>query len=186
MTITEQGPQVSTDEPDDFGTPPMVDVTPETRPDSKPRRPTTRAARKAAAEARKAAGASNDSKPKVTKTAPRKASLENRLAGALVGMGTMLTAAAAVTGSEALGADGVVVIQHSANLAAAINKAADQDPRVKAALEKMLTAGVWSGVAMAVVPVALAIAGNHGAIPPQLAAMLSGPQPGMPSEQAAA
>lgn len=153
-------------------------------PDSKPRRPTTRAARAAAREARKATGASNDSKPKATKTAPRKAALESRLAAAIVGMGTMLATASALTGSGALMQDGVTVIEHSADLAAAINKVADQDPRVKAALEKMLTAGVWSGVAMAVVPVALAIAGNHGLVPPQLAAMLT-MKPG-PAEQPAA
>lgn len=145
-------------------------------PDSKPRRPTTRAARAAAREARKATGASNDSKPKATKTAPRKAALESRLAGAIVGLGTMLSAGAAVTGSDALALDGIVVIQHSANLAAAINKVADQDPRVKAALEQMLTAGVWSGVAMAVIPVTIAVLGNHGLVPPQLAAMLAAPE----------
>lgn len=169
-------------EPDD--TAPVQDTTPDAAPDSKPRRPTTRAGRQAAREARKATSASNDSKPKATKTAPRKATLESRLAGNLVSLGTMLSAGGAVAGSDALAADGLVVIQHSANLAAAINKVADQDPRVKAALEKMLTAGVWSGVAMAVVPVALAVLGNHGAIPPQLAAMLTGPQ-AAPAEQPA-
>jgi hypothetical protein len=154
-------------------------------PDSKPRRPTTRAGRAAAREARKAAAASNDSKPKTTKTAPRKATLENRLAASLSSLGTAVLAGGAATGSQALQADGLVVIQSSADMAAAINKVADNDPRVKAALEKMLTAGVWGGLVATMVPVALAIAGNHGLIPPGVAAMMAGnPQP-VP-EQAAA
>ena len=82
-------------------------------------------------------------------------------------------------------ADGVAVLACSADLAAAINKVADQDPRVKAALEKMLTAGVWGGLATACVPLLLAIAGNHNLIPPQLAAMFTG-QPQQPPTMPAA
>lgn len=180
-TPTTTAPEFT--EPDDFGTPPMIDAPApvDVPPDTKPKRPTTRAGR-AAARAAKAAKAGPDAKPKTT--TPRKASLENRLTGALVSMGGMVMAGAAVAGSAPLQADGLVIIEHSANMAAAINKVADQDPRVKAALEKMLTAGVWSGVAVAALPVALGIAGNHGLVPPGLAAMLLGGPP--PAEPAAA
>lgn len=177
MTLTDTTPATEPDEFEVGDSRPFVEAVraemrDEPPADTKPIRPTTRAGRKAAAAARRASG-KPDSAPKAKTTTPRKASLESRLAGALVGMGTMLTAGSALAGSEALGQDGLVIIQHSANMAAAINKVADQDPRVKAALEKMLTAGVWSGVAMVMIPVVLAICGNHGIIPPQVAAMLA-------------
>lgn len=176
MTPTDTAPTFTApavDEPDEFGTPPLVSVTPpaEAPPaqDTKPGRPTTRAGRAAARKARAAASATgSDAKPK-TKPAPRKASLESRLASSLASMGGMLMATGAVVGSAPVQADGLVVIQHSANMAEAINRVADQDPRVKAALEKMLTAGVWSGVAAVMLPVGLAIASNHGLVPAGLA-----------------
>lgn len=183
--MTDTTAEILGDEPDDYGTDlgsvptiPLPDTPPQ---DSKPNRPTTRAGRKAAAAARRANASGKDSAPKATKTTPRKATLESRLASALVSMGGVVMAGAAVAGSQPLQADGLVLIEHSANMAAAINKVADQDPRVKAALEKMLTAGVWSGVMAAMLPVLLAVAGNHGLVPPQLAgifAVASGqPQP---------
>lgn len=183
MTTTDIAAELLDAEPDDFAPQPAPDQPPA---DTKPSRPTTRAGRKAAAAARRANSSGKDSAPRAAKTTPRKASLETRLSGAIVGMGTMLTAGAAITGSSALGQDGVVIIQHSADMAAAINKVADQDPRVKAALEKMLTAGVWSGVAMTMIPVVIAICGNHGVIPPQVAAMLGGMTAAPTPEPAAA
>lgn len=174
------------DEPDEFGTPPMVAVEAPPAQDTKPGRPTTRAGRAAARKARSAASASgSDAKPKATKPAPRKASLESRLAGSLASLGGMVMAGGAVAGSAPLQADGLVIIQHSANMAEAINRVADQDPRVKAALEKMLTAGVWSGVAAVMLPVGLAIAGNHGMVPPGLAEVF-GAKAAPPAEPQAA
>lgn len=173
-------------EPDEYGTPPMIDApAPVEQPpaDDKPRRPTTRSGRAAAKAAKVARTASSDTKPKTS--TPRKASLETRLTGAMVTMGGTIMAGAALAGSQPLQQDGLVIIEHSATMAAAISKVADQDPRVKAALEKMLTAGVWSGVAVATLPVALGIAGNHGLIPPGLAALLLG-QAKQPAESAAA
>lgn len=143
-------------------------------PDAAPsRRPTTRAARKAkSAEtaARKAAAGKADAKPKSTST-PRKASLETRLTGSLVTLGTV-TAATGGMVSPAFAADGVLITQHAANIAAALDKVAQDQPQVKAALERMLTAGVWSGLIAALLPLAVGMAANHGAIPPHLAAML--------------
>lgn len=182
--MNDTTPDLVTDEPDEFGTPPMIPAA-DVPPDSKPSRPTTRAGRAAARKARQAAAGGKDSAPKPTKASPRKASLESRLAAALSSMGGMVMVAGAAAGTQPVQADGLVLIQHSADMAAAINKVADQDPRVKAALEKMLTAGVWSGVAVAMLPVVLAIAGNHGLVPPQLAAMLSGQPQAAPQPAAA-
>lgn len=160
-------------EPDDYGTPPMVDV-PDMPPaqDTKPSRPTTRAGR---AAARKAAAArtGQDAKPKATKPMPRKGALDKRLTTALVSVGGMVAGLSMVTGSEPLKADGLVIIENSANMAEAINRLADEDPRIKAALERMLSAGAWSGVLAATLPVVLAIAGNHGMVPPQLASLFT-------------
>jgi hypothetical protein len=169
-TFTEPAPVEIAGEPDDYGTPPMIDTPPAA--DTKPRRPTTRAGRAAARKARQAS--EGDTKPKAaTKTAPRKASLEKRLATALSSVGAMTCGLSALSGSQPLKADGLVIIGNSANMAEAINRVADEDPRVKAALERMLSAGAWSGVVAAVAPVVLAIAANHGAIPPALAALFA-------------
>jgi hypothetical protein len=188
MTPTDTVTKPEFSEPDEYGTPPMIDApAPVDQPpaDTKPRRPTTRAGRAAARAAKQAKQASSgDAKPKATTSAPRKATLEKRLTGALVSVGGMVAASSALTGSQAIGADGVLIIEHSENVAKAISRVADENPQVKAALERMLSAGAWSGVVVAVLPIVLGIAANHGAIPPQFAAMLGGAA--MPAEPAAA
>lgn len=148
--------------------------------DTRPKRPTTRAARRAAAEANRAKkSTSTDARPKPATSAPRKATLETRLTGSLVSLGTVVAASGAMV-SPALTADGVLICQHAPHVAAALDKVAQNDPRVKAALEKMLTAGVWSGLVAAMLPLVVGIAANHGAIPPHVAALL-----GMDAEQPA-
>lgn len=158
---------------------PVVSPAEPPAPDTAPsKRPTTRAARKAkSAEtaARKAAAGKTDAKPKSTST-PRKASLETRLTGSLVTLGTV-TAATGGMVSPAFAADGILITQHAANIAAALDKVAQDQPQVKAALERMLTAGVWSGLIAACLPLAVGIAANHGALPPHLAAMLGAEVP---------
>jgi hypothetical protein len=177
-TFTEPAPASDLgrgDEPADYGTLPELPPA-DVPPDSKPKgRPTTRAGRLAAKKARQASAASDDSKPRAARTssAPRKASLEKRLTASLCSVGGMVAGLSAVTGSQPLAADGLVIIQQSADMAEAINRLAEEDPRIKAGLEKMLSAGAWSGVMAAVLPVVLAIGGNHGLIPPQLAAMFA-------------
>lgn len=150
-------------------------------PDAKPKRPTTRAGRAAAAAAKKSQPAAKaDKSPKGAK-APRRASLETRLTGNLMTLGTMVAAAGAMS-SPAVQLDGVAICQHAPAIAAALNKVAQDDPRVAQALERMLTAGVWSGLIAAMLPLVLAIAANHGALPPQIAAMVGvqAPEPPAP------
>lgn len=171
------------DVPPDLTPPPPAEPTADLPPvppppDTKPKRPTTRAGRRAAAAA-KAAQGKTDKAPK-SKPAPRKASLETRLTGSLVSLGTMVTAAGAMT-SPALQLDGVAVIQHAPDIAAALDKVAQNDPRVKEALERMLTAGTWSGLIAAMLPLVLTIAANHGAIPESIAGMLGVQTPTVPS-----
>jgi hypothetical protein len=117
---------------------------------------------------------STDKAPRTT-AAPRARksttpNLEKRLASSLTTLGTV--------GCLVSPADGMVVIQGVPALAAALAKLADENPAVRANLERMLTAGAWSGVIAAVLPIVLGILANHGAIPPHLAAMLgAGPAP---------
>lgn len=142
------------------------------RPDARPQRPTTRAGRRAAAEAKRAAGQAKAEKaPKAPKATPRKASLETRITGSLVSLGTMVAAAGSMT-SPAVQLDGVALIQNAPSIGAALDKVAKDDPRVAASLERMLTAGVWSGLVAAMLPLVLAIAANHGALPKEIAGML--------------
>jgi hypothetical protein len=151
------------------------------KPDNKPSRPTTRAGRRAAAEARKAAGQAKPEKAPKAKSVPRKASLETRITGSLVSLGTMVAAAGSMT-SPAVQLDGVALIQNAPSIGAALDKVAKDDPRVAAALERMLTAGVWSGLVAAMLPLVLAIAANHGAIPKQIADMLGVAAPDLAAE----
>lgn len=167
--------------PPDPGTAPLEGMPeappPPPGPDAAPQRPTTRAGRQAAAAARKAAaGTKADKQPKQAKAAPRRAPLETRLCGSLTTIGTLVAAAGSVS-SPAVGADGVAIITHAPDIAAALDKVAKDDPRVAAALERMLTAGVWSGLVAAMLPLVLAIASNHGAIPPHIAAFLGAGAP---------
>lgn len=146
------------------------------KPDTKPKRPTTRAGRRAASAARAASG-KDDKAPKASKPTPRKAALDTRLTATLVSLGTMVAAAGSIT-SPAVQLDGVAIITHAPDIAAALDKVAKNDPRVSAALESMLTAGVWSGLVAAMLPLVLTIAANHGALPANVAAMVGIETPG--------
>jgi hypothetical protein len=150
-------------------------------PDAAPRRPTTRAGRKAAALAR-AATPKADKAPKAAKATPRRAPLEQRLSQNLVGLGTIVAGVGSAV-SPAVTADGVLIVQSAPDIAAALDRIAKDDPRVAAALERMLTAGVWSGLITALVPLAVGIAANHGVLPASLVAILAGqaePAPEVP------
>jgi hypothetical protein len=141
-------------------------------PDVKPKRPTTRAGRRAASATSKAKRPSTKDK-KPTGTTPRKAALETRLTDNFVALGAVLAATGGMM-SPALAADGLLITQHAASVSAALTKVADQQPAVKAALERMLTAGVYSGLVTAVLPLTIGIAGNHGMLPAGLVAALGG------------
>ena len=156
----------------------------EPAPDTAPaKRPTTRAGRRAAAEARKAEKAAKATKPDTkpaSKPAPRRASLETRLGGAIASLGTGVAVAGIGMGSEAVKADGLLVVEHSANVAKALDSLAKDNPAVAATLERMLTAGAWSGVIAACVPIAIGVASNHGMIPAGMAEALGAGQPDQP------
>lgn len=116
--------------------------------------------------------AAADKAPRATTRTARKSTtpnLEKRLASSLTTLGTL--------GCLVSPADGMVVVQGVPALAAALAKLADENPAVRANLERMLTAGAWSGVIAAVVPMVIGIMANHGAIPPAMAQMFGAPTP---------
>lgn len=161
---------------------------PPPKPDEAPKRPTTRAGRKAAAEAakaRKAGAGKADTSPKSTAPKPRKASLETRLTESLVTLGVVIAATGGASGSP-IHHDGVLITEHAASVAKALADVAKSNPAVAAALERMLTVGTWSGLIAALLPLALGIAANHGAVPPYLVAALGGMRPEAPAAAAPA
>lgn len=111
----------------------------------------------------KKAGRRRVAAPKVDKAPskgpgrPPRNGLEKRLAEQFTTIGLVVSAINV--------ADGAVIIEHGENVARALDKLAAENPKVQAALDKWLTAGAWSGVATAVAPIVLGIAGNHGVLP---------------------
>lgn len=185
MSATDTAPAFSARDVDDLAGPPPAPIEPPT-PDLPPKpskRPTTRAGRRAASAANQITKGKTtpDKGPKAPAT-PRKATLETRLTGQLVSIGTGVAVAGAML-SPAFQADGVLIVQNAGNVAKALDKVAQDQPQVKAALERMLTAGVWSGLATAMAPLVLGIAANHGMVPASVAAML-GAQAQVPEDQA--
>lgn len=170
-TMTADTVTPAADVPTPDYTAPVSDTPDDVAPKPASKRPTTRAGRRAASAARKASTKA-DSKPKSSKPTPRRDSLEKRLSGSIAGIGTMVLVSGTVSGSAAVQADGELIVAHAPHIAQALDKVAKDNPRVAAALESMLTAGVWSGLGVALLPVALGIAANHGAIPPHIAAHL--------------
>lgn len=116
---------------------------------------------------------STDKAPRATASSRTRKSttpnLEKRLASSLTTVGTLVCLASP--------ADGMVVISGVPSLAASLAKLAEENTAVRQNLERMLTAGAWSGVLAAVVPMAVGIAANHGMVPPQLAAMMGAAPP---------
>lgn len=120
---------------------------------------------------------SKDSKPRVTpvkaadkapRTAPRTTrggSLEKRIGASLTTIGVGITLMSPK--------DGETVIAGVPAVAKSLSNLADQNPAVKANLERALTAGAWSGVLAAVLPIGIGIMANHGMVPENVAKMLS-------------
>lgn len=143
-------------------------------------RPTTRAGRRAVTEANKVK-AKAAGKPAPTRT--RKASLETRLAGSITTLGVGVATAGAIAG-PAYVADGQLIITQAPDIAAALDGLAQNDPRIKASLERMLTVGTYGALAAALIPLAVGIAANHGLLPADLAAA-AGIEPPAPTPEPA-
>jgi hypothetical protein len=64
--------------------------------------------------------------------------------------------------------DGIAIISGAPRFAKAVSKKADQDPKVKAALERMLTGTGWGEVIFAAGMMLFPIAVNHNLVPATL------------------
>lgn len=163
--------------PDPFAVPaePVRDTAPTKRPTKRSERRAYDEARRAEKAAAKAAKA--DKAPSSTSSSrPRKATLENRLAGSLTTLGLLVTATGAGTGQAAIQADGALIIANAPSVAHALDELAKQDPRVAKALERALTVGVYGQLIGALAPLIIGIAANHGIIPANLAAVVGAEQ----------
>ncbi|MFD7908342.1 hypothetical protein ACFV4G_39640 [Kitasatospora sp. NPDC059747] len=104
---------------------------------------------------------------RTTTRKPSGAALEKRLGASMTSLGIFVSLASP--------ADGMVVLEGVPALAAALSKLAEENPAVKANLERALTAGAWSGVIAAALPILVGILANHGAVPKNIASMLGTP-----------
>jgi hypothetical protein len=145
-------------DPAQFDLPPMEPVAPVEAPVKRgPGRPRKNPADKAPRPA-PAAG-----------SRPRPASLEHRLTASITTMGTMV-------GMVHM-PDGLVIVSGAPQLSAALARLAAENPAVKQGLERMLTAGAWSAVLAAAVPIVAGLALNHGMLPGEFASVLKGAPP---------
>ncbi|WP_190127135.1 hypothetical protein [Streptomyces inusitatus] len=108
-----------------------------------------------------------DKAPRKTAASSRRANtppLEKRLGTSLTTLGML--------GCMVSPADGMVFVNGVPALASSLAKLAEENNSVRENLERMLTAGAWSGVVGAVAVIAGGIAANHGLLPAEFAAML--------------
>lgn len=93
--------------------------------------------------------------------AARKGSLEQRLAGTIGLVGTVVYALDTFDGQQ--------ILIRGDTLAKALDHLAAENPAVKRVLEAMMTGGAWGEVVMVIAPMAVAILAHHGVIPEQYA-----------------
>lgn len=74
-------------------------------------------------------------------------------------------------------ADALAIVEHAEPIAYALDRLAKENPAVKRVLERLLTSSAWGGVIVAVLPLVIAIAGNHGMLPGKGPQPPSGPDP---------
>ncbi len=108
--------------------------------------------------------------PKPRTTAPKEPSTQEALQGLLQLPAAGLIISGQRSKNIALVADGATILVHGPGLAAAIAEIAENDPRVMALLEKVITFGPYGGLLTILFQVTAQIARNHGA-PEELTSM---------------
>lgn len=96
-----------------------------------------------------------------------KPALATKLTNNLVGVAMVVSALNAF--------DGMAILQGSQGLANSLVDVAENDPKVRKALENFTTASAWGGVAIAAAAIAIPILANHGYLPPAMAAAYAPP-----------
>lgn len=106
-------------------------------------------------------------KPKPGSGGGRKAPLQRRLEELITSAGVLVAMANEV--------DGLSIIHGAERLSNALDKAAEQNPAVRRALEAVLTGSVWGEVVLASGAIALPIAINHRMLPASLTGFIPVP-----------
>ena len=109
-----------------------------------------------------------DKAPKPDAPAPRKGSLERRLAEQFAVFGLTVSAGDPICGQH--------IIQRAEPTARALDKLAQENPRIKALLESSMTGSTWFGAIGQLAMLALPIMAHHKMIPPGVAVQLFGQQ----------
>jgi hypothetical protein len=154
--MSDQAPDTIDGQGAAFDLPPVEPVAVPPAADAKPRR-TRRAA------------APKDDKPPRTPRAKKAPALAPRLTTAMVTIGTLVGLVDQF--------DGLAICQGAPAFADALAEAAEENPKLKAALERALTIGTMGKVTTAGAAIALPIAAHHGLIPKALMNLFGGAAP---------
>ena len=133
------------------------------------------AARSAGKSSRKAPPKrrTSSARPRTAKPASTALTAEQKYAMAVAGLLSLPAAGLAIAGrilhSETLSLDSMTLALHTPDIAEAVGNVAPDTPIIAAALDKVGEIGPWGAVLMAVVPLGLQIAANHGYIKPSAA-----------------
>jgi len=170
------------------GLPPLEPVDVAAAPDDaaprKSRSGTSGAERRRRAAAGSSSSTSSSSTPASDKRAPKSGTTSRPRVRPLAGRLTDSFTLIGIGVSAFHPADGAAVITGAPALADSLAKLADENPNMKRALEGAMQASAWGGVMVAAASIAIPIAANHGALPPQVGAMFGGVVEGAPVDPA--
>lgn len=150
------------------------DDAPDAEPDKAPDRAKKAPASKKASSSKKATSRPGR-RPSAGKKGgrPRNRNLADELATLLATTGTLVTAGAAV--NPRLLYDGQAIVTQAPAIAQALADVAKVNPAVEKVLWGMLDTSAWGAVAVAVGPLIIAVAANHGALPSELPQLVGMP-----------
>lgn len=101
---------------------------------------------------------------------PNRKPLQPRLEKMFAGMGLMLAPIDSVCGMQ--------IVQSSGPLSEAFENLANQNPRVRKVLERLLSGGAWGEVFVASMPIIVTVLSHHKILPPAVTDMFAGsPEP---------
>lgn len=146
--------------------------------DKAPKPKRTRGASKAAAEKDKAP------KPRRTR-GPNKINIEAKVAESMTAAGTGIVLMGTMRQSPQLIFDGRVCIANAEKTGKAMSDLAKEDPRIRAALEKMFTTSSWAKVGIVAASTIVPIAACHGMAPAGVGQMFAPEGLEMPAPVAA-
>lgn len=103
--------------------------------------------------------------------------LARQLKARITQLGGTLQVAGALRGDASLEYDGRTFEANADRLAAALDQAAKEDPRLRRALENFTRSSTWGELGGAVLAIAVPLLANHGMVPPGAAKFVGAPEP---------